>query len=219
MTFALLVPSLALGADLPASVQAVVEQAELADLPTSLLEQKALEGLAKGVPEARITTVLDDLLAQWKGADRVLGERARAPDRADLVPAAAAALQQGAPSGVVSSLSSEPRPIAALWTLSDMLYAGLSPPDAERLVRQALANRQPEMALRELPEATRLLIAEEGPAGAAQELSLTMAEGSTPLAAVTDAGPGNSADHSKAGGNGKGSGAGTSEGKPGGKSP
>ncbi len=87
------------------------------------------------------------------------------------------------------------------------------------IIRAALANRQPEIALRELPEATRLLVATDGPTGAVLALTTTMAGGSTPLAAVTDAGPGKSGDHSQAGGNGKGNGNGQGEGKAGGKSP
>lgn len=205
MTVAMLFARAALASTtgLPDDVVAVVDRAAAADLPTGPLEQKAREGLAKGVAEDRVEAVLVDLVAQWSAASTVLGHRAAGPDRADLIPAAAAALHQGASSDTVIDLAATDQRVQALWTLSDVLYAGVEPAEGARLVRQALGSTHPDVALHELPEATRLLLAAEGPSGAVRILDGAMSQGNSPLAAVTSAGPGQSGDNGKPGDKGK----------------
>jgi len=194
----------ALAAELPDPLDGVVEQAAASELPIEPLEQKALEGLAKGVPPERIESVMRELLGRWYGAEQLLGERAQASDRREIVPAAAAAIEQGALADSIVSLSSEPAAVHALWTLSDVLYAGMAPADAERLVRSALATRDPEMALRELPEATRLLVEVAGAASATEVLTSAMSSGQMPLAALAAAPSGTGDGRGRGNGNGNG---------------
>jgi hypothetical protein len=188
-------------------VEAVLSEARAAELPVLPLEAKAREGAAKGVPPERVASVLADLVRDWEAAATLLGDRADAADRDVLVPAAAAALRQGADGDSVRSLAAGEHGAAALQALSDVLYAGLSPTQADRVVAAAVATDDVRGTLIELPQATRLLLATGTPTQTVTSLTGALSQGATPLAAVpTDKGgpPG----HSNAGGSDKSKGKG-----------
>ena len=74
-----------------AAVNAIIDSARLAKLPTAPLVDRALEGAAKGSDGTRIITAVHQLSIRMGLARRVLGERATA----DEIKAAAGALDGG----------------------------------------------------------------------------------------------------------------------------
>ncbi len=209
LVLATLLSPIAAAAELPESLQAPVDGAVRAGLPGDKLQAQALGGLAENVPEPRIASVLAELLGSWEQAAVVLGPRADEPDRVDVVPAAAAALKQGVLPDTIRELSVRDNAPVALWALADVVYAGVPVEGAAPLVLAALDSGQPVVALRELPEAARLLVAQGGSESVVSQISRTLTNGGTPLAAVPSD-KGGPPGHSNAGGNDKSKGKGKS---------
>lgn len=130
-----LISTATFAADLPADLAAVVDAAAAQDLPTSPLEAKAVEGLAKGVPEARIASVLDGLLADLQRSQALVGAGSD-----DLIYAGARALKAGASDRAVATLAPGPVGERALHSLADLLALGVTEADAVRVVRVAAAS-------------------------------------------------------------------------------
>lgn len=150
LVLARMVVVIALGAgtaaasDLPAPLADVVSSAAAEGLPTEPLEAKAREGLAKGVPVARITVVLEGLRSELDVARSALGGDAEPA----VVTAAGHALRSGAGVGAVQRVAFAPHPRRdlALVSLGDLMHAGLPEERAVELVETASAAPQTERA-------------------------------------------------------------------------
>lgn len=140
-------------ADLPPSLGAVVEDAAAQQLPVGPLEAKAAEGLAKGVPEARIEAVLDGMVRELLEARVVLGQ---APDA--VVFAASRALKAGASEQAVRSLASGTHGDRALHSLADLLAMGVAEADAVRVVQVASASGSSDKEIAGLATSTAALV-------------------------------------------------------------
>jgi len=82
------------------SIQAIVDSARAAHLPTEVLVDRALEGAEKGIPGPRIVAAVRTLAAELRRARQALGARSDS----DEVKAGAQALHAGAPVGDLSRL-------------------------------------------------------------------------------------------------------------------
>jgi hypothetical protein len=166
-----------LPADLAPRVQALVDSARQARLPTEPLIQKALEGQSKGADGPRILTAVRSLFGQLSQSRAALGENTAEAD----VVAGAACLKAGASPGMLSELR-KLRPdqslAVPLSVLSDLAATGVDMPNAWGAVRTVAMAKGPDadyLALRERMAAThqppqgpaqpRLVPAPSGPAG------------------------------------------------------
>jgi len=122
----------ALAGEYPPEVQRVVDVAQQAGVPTSAIEDKAKEGLAKGVPSARIAEVLGERVAQLREAQELLGPQTPP----SLVIAAAAALRADATPQAIRHLARAKGPSQALsvQVLADLLGSGVSESDAIQMI-------------------------------------------------------------------------------------
>ena len=115
-----------------ARLTTALEQAEAALVPTEPLVNKALEGVAKRVPEDRILNVVERLrenLVQARAMLEAAGVSAPAPAA---IAGVASALERGAPGDAVPATIQAGRgadPTVALHTVADLMGRGL-PADA-----------------------------------------------------------------------------------------
>lgn len=192
--------------ELPAEVETALEQAEASGLPEGILDDKAHEGLAKGLPPARVAAGLNGMAQELLRAQEVTHST-----DAELLHAAAFALKAGAQEDNVASLSDP----TALWTLSDLLNQGHEETEAMALVE--LASASGPGALTGLASASATLLADGTThTQATRQLRAALNAGQPPLAAAqpwtVDQSQSNDTknkdknDKSKAGGNGNGNG-------------
>ena len=129
---------------LPLEAAAVVEAAVTLGLPSSAIELKAREGLAKGVPTARLVPVLDRLVEDLARAKDIH----RDADQALLI-ATAAALRAGATRSAILEVanSSPDAKVRATETLADLLRLRFTESDAVRLTRRAARSANPDSSL------------------------------------------------------------------------
>lgn len=140
----------ALAADpLPDAVAQVLTHAAAQGLPTGPLEAKAREGLAKGVPPARIAGALGQLEASMLATSVALGDSLSGSDPAAHLVAGGAALTAGSSPAALRSLAdaSPEHAIAATRTYGDLLSHGFSEPQALDLVGGAFRGGDPGLAL------------------------------------------------------------------------
>lgn len=124
----------AFGAELPPDLAATVARAEAEGLPAEAVQSKALEGLAKGVSEARIALVLDALVVDLGRAREAL------PDgSAEMWVGGARALRSGAKLEAIRGVVGGDVEVdaRALHALADLLALGVAEADAVRVVRAA----------------------------------------------------------------------------------
>jgi hypothetical protein len=172
----LVIPSLALGQttnrerarnvlapDVLRAVEALADAAERDGLPSDPVYAKALEGVAKGVPEARLLPALDQFAGRLRVARDVLGAAAQAP----LLVAGVDALARGVPTETLRGLAAAERRPVAIVVLGDLVQSGLPADAALEVVREALARRAPDEALLDIPPAARRLLRDAGSTDAA----------------------------------------------------
>jgi len=183
MSSVVLAVTLALAVELPDAVQAEVAQAEAAGLPSAPFEEKAREGLAKGVPEGRIVSVLDGMEVDLGHAKDVLGLD---DPSGELLVAASRALDAGVSEGTVRRLGSdEILGVLALSGVADLVAQGFSESQAVGLVEAGLASGAPERSLTGLASAaSSLLHTGASHAQVSGALSAAVVSGRSPLSSV-----------------------------------
>ena len=130
-------PRLAARLDKPTlvAVNAIVDSARVAKLPTAPLVDKALEGAAKGSDGAKIVVAVHQLSVRMAAARRVLGSGAD-PDE---IKASASALDAGMTTHDLERLRAAcgKRPVTMpLAVLSDLIGRGVAVPTATSIVIQ-----------------------------------------------------------------------------------
>lgn len=154
--------------------------ARRAGVPAGPVVDKALEGLAKGVPPARLVPAVEAYVDRLVRAAGVLGEDGAHPP-AEIV-AAADALGRGVPArelrAVGRAAGTEERAIA-LVVLGDLVEMGVPAGRAEGAVREALAAGRGGEALLQLPGLVRRRVrAGTPPARAAEQAGAALRRGS-----------------------------------------
>ncbi|HEX6937879.1 MAG TPA: hypothetical protein VF158_00600 [Longimicrobiales bacterium] len=184
-------------------LERAVADARRRGLPTAPLVDKALEGVAKGVPADRILAVVHQLAEDLERArDLIAGDGAVTP--AD-VTAVADALRRGVPEAAIRSLraagaAGEPIALAA-HTLADLLDRGVPVDVALDILGAWRSHGARADELRELPAAVERLIREGAlPAQAGAAVASAVRAGQAPGSA---AGPPGSSG-ARAPGKGKG---------------
>lgn len=164
-------------------IEAALGEARRQGLPVEPLLDKAVEGIAKGVPGDRIATAIGTLARELGRAHSLLGDGAR-PAPAD-VAAVADALRRGVPEPSVRRLAArahEGEPVAlAVHTLGDLLERGV-PADNALTMLEAWRERGGQAdELRELPAAVERLMRQGVlPEQAAAAVAGAMRRGSPP---------------------------------------
>jgi hypothetical protein len=130
------------------AVNAIVDSARIAKLPTAPLVDKALEGAAKGSDGPKIVSAVKLLSERMGSAKRVLGAAATS----DEIKAGAGAIDAGVSVRDLARLraASGKRPVTmSLAVLSDLIGQGVSIPTATNLVVQLArsAVKDPDLAL------------------------------------------------------------------------
>ncbi len=151
------------------TVEAVLQAARAAGLPTETLEAKAAEGAAKGVPPDRVAGYLEALRLDLARADALLGDRAADADRAALLAAAAAALRAGGSGPAILELAESTPTLRApaVRGFADLIAAGCPEPGALALIHRAAQESDPSAALRARLETTFSLLAQGEPVATA----------------------------------------------------
>jgi len=171
-------PAFAEDPDLPGPVAEQVRTAEQAGLPVEPLQQKAREGLAKGLPPERVAPVLARLTEQMRAAEGALGEAAHGADRGEMLHAAAMAREAGASDAGLAEAAGETHRVRAMWCFGDLLGLGTGEQEALHLVHAAAHSGEPQAAYREMITAMRRL--QESGMGAdtaARQMQQVMARG------------------------------------------
>lgn len=157
-----------LGADGAARIQEAVTKARDAGVPAGPVLDKALEGIAKGVPAARLAPAVEAYAERLARAAAVLGE---GPPPAEIV-AAADALGRGVPEGQLRAVrrvaGPEDRAIA-LVVLGDLVEMGVPADRAAGAIRDAIAAGRGGETLLHLPGLVRRRLRAGTPPGQAAE--------------------------------------------------
>lgn len=121
-----------------ARIREIIERAERAGVPASLLRRKVNEGLAKGVRGDRLERAIEAYARRLVEARDLAGDRV--PD--DVLVAAAEAAERGVPPDRIRAfLSANPNPVRSvvgLRALADLIDAGVPAGAAARGVSAAL---------------------------------------------------------------------------------
>lgn len=145
-----LVPASLAGQEAEERIQAALDRATEAGIPTSLLESKVAEGEAKGIPTGRIAAAVEHRLGGLTRAQEAL---AGVPDTdVDDLAVSADALESGVSEAVLTELATATpadRRSVAIAALTYLVNAQMAPADALTTVREAL-ERGPS-ALQNLP--------------------------------------------------------------------
>lgn len=164
--------------ELPPEVEAATAEVEALGLPEGILDEKAAEGVAKGLPPARVAAALTGM-----GDSLLQAQELTHSDDPNTLRAGAAALQAGAAPESVASLASA----NALWALGDLVRQGHEQNDALDLVEAAEAAGSD--ALTGLASASATMLANgQGHSAVANHLQLALGTGVSPLAAATNPG-------------------------------
>lgn len=181
---------------LPPALEAEVDAAVADGLPTASLENKAAEGLAKGVPVARIAAVL----AAEREAMREVRPLLPSGATDDALRAAGRARSAGASAASLASLARQGEPLRtqALWAYADILGQGLQQGQALRLVDSALQADDPQATLHATTIAvSRLRVQGQSPDQVGRQVARALAAGGPALATLpaTAGGPATDSDH------------------------
>ncbi len=176
--FPLVIINSTLVMEMPAEVTAVIQQAEADGVPTEALQDKAREGLAKGVPGPRVAAVLDGLRGDLLDAQTLLGSDVHG----EILAAAAASARAGASDAGLRQLGQLEEGTRALESLADLLRLGFSEDQATRLIEAAVRSEDAKNALTGLATAASLLLDAGSPPGSViDQLSADVAQGGSPL--------------------------------------
>ena len=124
-------------ADAARRIVEAADAAARAGAPRELVYEKALEGLAKGVPTPRIVAAVEGFAERVARGAGLLGDRA---GRAD-VSTAAEALGRGVPAREVRAMAREVEPASlsvALLVLADLVDLGAPAAEARQLLTEAV---------------------------------------------------------------------------------
>ncbi|MFW5951062.1 MAG: hypothetical protein ACOCVZ_02990 [Gemmatimonadota bacterium] len=142
--------------EIEARLQSAIEH----ELPVDPLLDKAVEGIAKGVPAARISAAVEQLTQQLGRARALLGNGA--PPAAVDVTAVADALRRGVPESAVRRLAQRARPgeplALAVHTVGDLMDRGVPGEQAMEVVEAWRGRGGGPDELRQLPAAVERLI-------------------------------------------------------------
>lgn len=124
-------------------------------IPDEPLFNKALEGMAKRVPPARLLPAVRTYAGRLGDARRALGPNAGVP----LLVAGADALQRGVTADALRSLPSDrPRSPMAVLVLAELLESGVPPDRAIAIMRQAMQQRTQDARMLDITTRVRRLI-------------------------------------------------------------
>lgn len=157
-------------------MEALLEGSDRDGIPRSLLVNKAVEGVAKGMNAEVVLSAVSLLARELRVAVRLLGPGV---DPYGLEKAADA-LRHGVSPGVVGALADEhPRDFPVmLQALEDLLHEGVSLAEAEAVVREASTRGYRGDQVLTLPAAIRRLIRDgNSPTQAASSLMRTLRSG------------------------------------------
>ncbi len=120
------------------------------------MENKALEGAAKGLPGTRIVAAVQQLATGLREARSVLRSAAPTVHLADgEIVATAEALRRGTPAAVIGKLRQNSPPDAMLEVpiaiLGELVHRGVPPTDAEDVIEHTLTSGVPFERLLEIP--------------------------------------------------------------------
>lgn len=148
-----------LSAQVAEQIEARVAEARARGLPEEALLDKAMEGLAKGVPGPRIAEAVDQLAGQLQRARSLLGDIPTEP--MDLT-AVADAMGRGIPEPAIQQLArgaGPDEPVAlAVHTLGDLMDRGVPAEQAVAVLEAWRGRGARADELRELPGAVDRLI-------------------------------------------------------------
>ncbi len=124
-------------------------------VPDGPLYNKALEGVAKGVPPEMLLPAVRAYATRLGDARQALGPNAGVP----LIVAAADAIQRGVSPDVIRSLPSDrPRSPVAMLVLADLLESGVPADRALAILRQVMQQRTRDATILDIPARVRRLI-------------------------------------------------------------
>lgn len=139
-----------------AAVRTIIDSARRDSVPSQVLEDKALEGVAKRVPPPRIEAAVRQLATELREARALL--RAAAPRAAladDEIVAAGDARRRGVPAAEVSALRSHVPPTAplvvAFTVLGDLVQRGVPADQARQVIEQLIAAGVPAQQIVDIP--------------------------------------------------------------------
>lgn len=171
-----------------------VERAAARGLPIDGVADKALEGIAKGVPSERLVPVLDEMVGRLAEADRALARiPASLASRQQLVEEGADALRRGADRAALESLAAEasaeaePRHLSlAIRELGELGEHGAATPMAGVALGRMVSRGYAAGALDELSDRVRDALAEGAePAEVLEEIALR-ADSGRPMERLVD---------------------------------
>jgi len=143
-------------------------------IPTDPLFDKAVEGVAKGIPPGRILPAVAAHADRLRTARGLLGGEVAPP----VIIAGADALAKGVPSESLGDLRPAERTSMALLVLGDLIEAGVPPNAAIALVREALGRGAADEAMLSIrPTVQRLLRDGRTPTDAADAIRRALRDG------------------------------------------
>ncbi|MFT5684494.1 MAG: hypothetical protein ACI8RZ_005435 [Myxococcota bacterium] len=130
--------------EIPSCIDSILRSVDEAGLPVDLLESKAREGLAKGVPPARIASVLEGMQSDLSAASTLLDLPEDASDRNEVLSATASALRAEVSTDTLHRLASLPEQIRgpAIQSMVDLMLIGFSQAQSAQLVEDAAARNK-----------------------------------------------------------------------------
>lgn len=136
------------------AVDRLAEDARREGVPVGPLYDKAVEGVAKGIPPERILPAVSARAERLRTVHRVWGPGA---DPSVLV-AGVDALVKGVPSESLGQLGAPDRSAVSVLVLGDLVESGVLPDDAVGVVREAMAREAGEQDLLAIPATVRRLL-------------------------------------------------------------
>jgi len=184
-----------LPADAQVAALSLVEGAASRGLPVEGVADKILEGLAKGVPPARLLPVVEGMVARLREADESLAALpASSGARPALIEAGAEALRRGASPVALAALAAEvegsPAPSdqleVAIRTLGDLGEQGVAEPMAGVVLGRMVARGYAAGAVRGVAAQVAAALEEGAPADLVFEEMAARAEGGRPMDRLVD---------------------------------
>jgi hypothetical protein len=139
-----------------AAVRAVIDSARRDSVPSQVLEDKALEGVAKQVAPPRIVTAIRQLAIELREARALLRAAAPRDPLADgHIIAAAEVRRRGVPAAEISALrshvSSTAPLVVAFTVLGDLVQRGVPVNQAREVIEQLIAAGVPAQQIADIP--------------------------------------------------------------------
>jgi hypothetical protein len=183
-------------------IEALASEATREGIPEEPLFNKALEGIAKRVPQDRLVPAVTAYATRLRAAHQAFGGTAPAP----LLVAGADALQRGVRAETLRGLGeSENRSAMAVLVLADLVEAGVPGERALSVLREAMRMRTRQQAVLDIPAQVRRLIREgRSPQEAADQVrrALQRGRGGDALAPVPPGSEPSTRDRRRAAGRG-----------------